>query len=144
MSCPSGTVGTPGAAECGPTVMEKPPPSGCSQERQQSDKSRATRPDLPPVAAAADGMSQHVEEETKEAARPTSPLPADAKVKVIQSLNADADVMQVAARPLTDKVTASGLVTSEVEGNAEQVERRLKWRHCPLVRFPLLSRSPRP
>jgi hypothetical protein len=136
MSCPSGTVGTPGAAECGPTVMEKPPPSGCSQERQQSDKSRATRPDLPPVAAAADGMSQHVEEETKEAARPTSPLPADAKVKVIQSLNADADVMQVAARPLTDKVTASGLVTSEVEGNAEQVERETKVATLPASPLP--------
>jgi bifunctional DNase/RNase len=71
-------------------------------------------------------MSQHVEEETREAARPTSPLPADVKVKVTQSLNADTDVMQVAIRPLTDKVAASGLVTQRSKVIAEQVERETK------------------
>jgi hypothetical protein len=34
--------------------------------------------------------------------------------------------MWVAARPLTDKVAAGGLVTSEVEGSAEQVEGETK------------------
>ena len=156
MSSPSGAVGTPGAAECKPTVKVSPP-SGCSQERQQCDKSQATRPDLAHAAAAADCNTQHVEEqttpslnvdtdvtpaairplsdeaansgrvtlkvdgdreqmewETKEAARPASLLPANASVKVTQSRSVEANVIQEAGRPLTDKATTSGLVVTEV------------------------------
>jgi hypothetical protein len=125
VSSPSGAVGTPGAAECKPTVKVSPP-SGCSQERQQCDKSQATRPDLAHAAAAADCNTQHVEEQTREAARPASLLPVAVKVKVTPSLNVDTDVTQVAIRPLSDEAANSGRVTLKVDGDREQMEGETK------------------
>jgi hypothetical protein len=61
--------------------------------------------------------------EALQVARPASLLPANASVKVTQSLSVEANVIQEAGRPLTDKATNnSGLVTSEVEVRTEQVE----------------------
>jgi hypothetical protein len=75
------------------------------------------------VTLKVDGDREQMEGETKEAARPASLLPANASVKVTQSLSVEANVIQEAGRPLTDKATNnSGLVTSEVEVRTEQVE----------------------